>query len=1290
MRRPRTLHLSMIVAWTAILGVILWLGTHPYLFTPYVSRLISQNLLHMKEGGLEVRNARIRLFEGIDLFGVSMTLTGDHGALTLATADTMEVDFSLSGALGEVTRLRRVSVTNPRIFVRSPSREDSTHVNRPFLNGGLILPVVILDQLEIDGADLTVTGPDGRLRERVSNLNWMGAVDTRQGISLRIRGWDMDWATHESHLESIRGEVTIDEDGVTTNRLWGSLNGHPVDVRGHYGWDKSLDLDVQGQGLSIAEVENLLDQNIGFKALGEVDATLKTYGDTLVYAGVFSGVLEGYEMKNISGRALIMPDKVVLEDMSGIVNGATFVGGGSFDIRDPEAVSFVLSGEVAQADLAKGLIIGEDDLPSTDGHGTLKIEHTDQPMWTRVTGTMQDGYIDILPFTSCQLDVVATPDSVVFNGIHLQDKDLIIDLHGSTDADEVFTGVVNLSSANLATLPASLGWPEVTGMGGGSGTLRGRVDQMTFSGRVGGQNIGLSDLKVQTVLAHLVVDNVLGAPQIAGRFSGRGMSVGGVPLGDFRGAGWADSLGNARMDSLHTVLGDTVVSLAFATEVHDSVRVFSVPHFRVELEGTPWSFTDTVGFSLGAGSFTLPPMVLSSPQGSLAVRGSSLGDSLLEGDLRLENFDLALLNPFVQSSQALAGRVTAAMQVTGKPQTPVLAIEGDLVDAPFALAHVDSLHFVGGFSQGVVDIEDFNLKSQYGRLLATGTVAHPGAAVQDFWAGASLDLDVEIPDGDWAFMEQFALPALDRLAGKFSGAIHVGGRTDDPLCQGNLQSAPFNIHWLHLDRMEGSVYVDRQTLVLGDLQGHKDQLTLRGRVEVPLQLDFLSEPVSPLDGPFYMRLVIPENSDLGPLSTATNAFADCSGRGEGEVTIAGPLDHPLYQGKIAIRDAGFVLQDLEEVYHEVSCTGEFNGDDLIIQNIDGHEGLKGRLRGDGSVHFNGLILDTFALDLRLDRFLVASIPDLAVIVSGSSGRMVGVKVGPDSLLVPRFEGSLKIDKALYSGDFSEKEGVVDPLVATVAPDWMADLHLHADPRVARIVNGEMELDMGGDLDLIRDEEGMNLRGSLDINKGRLIVFNNNFEVLKGRLDFSSELGFDPRVDIEAQTKYRLRSKYSSNSIIEHIGVQISGSLFQPVINFTSERGYSREAIQRMLLGLQPEATPEGDSGRLANTSITAGFNLLEREIAQELDIFDTFEINQIQRERDTGGMGLDPLIGVGKYIGSDLYLKYAQGIRQNDRDVLVEYQINNHLLLQSEIRRRIDENQGEPTYNLDLKYRFEY
>ena len=72
----------------------------------------------------------------------------------------------------------------------------------------------------------------------------------------------------------------------------------------------------------------------------------------------------------------------------------------------------------------------------------------------------------------------------------------------------------------------------------------------------------------------------------------------------------------------------------------------------------------------------------------------------------------------------------------------------------------------------------------------------------------------------------------------------------------------------------------------------------------------------------------------------------------------------------------------------------------------------------------------------------------------------------------------------------------------------------------------------------------------------------------------------------------------------------------------------------------------------------------------------------------------DPLIGVGKYMSlfneEDLYVKYAMGFSQNDRDIVIEYQINDHLVLQSELRRRLDEYQGQDTYNMDLLYRFEY
>jgi autotransporter translocation and assembly factor TamB len=187
------------------------------------------------------------------------------------------------------------------------------------------------------------------------------------------------------------------------------------------------------------------------------------------------------------------------------------------------------------------------------------------------------------------------------------------------------------------------------------------------------------------------------------------------------------------------------------------------------------------------------------------------------------------------------------------------------------------------------------------------------------------------------------------------------------------------------------------------------------------------------------------------------------------------------------------------------------------------------------------------------------------------------------------------------------------------------------------------------------------------------------------------VGLTPRVDIEAETTVRVnRAVGGGGSNLERITVDVTGTLYEPVLSFSSESGYAREGIERMLLGLSPYPNDPEGRGDLRGASIAAGLNLLEREIATELDLIDTFDIDAMEREQVDGTGTLHPLIGVGKYLGSDLYIKYAQGLSRADRDLLIEYQISDRLLLQSEIRRRIDELQGNTTYTLDLKYRMEY
>ncbi len=1152
MRLLRPSQIPVLVAWLVIVGVLVWLSTHPRVVAPYAARLVSRHLLRIEEGGIRVRDFRLRPFEGVDLYGVTVTLPSRSGGMTLVGADTVLVDFKPGEVLGSPPRVRRVTVVGPEVYVRA-GRPDPLKPAVP--PGPPRLPRLVIDHLDVSGAYLEFSDAEGRLSQRITRLDLRGAVGSTSAVTLLLRGTDVEWETHASVLTGLRGEVRVDNEGISVDELSGSLNGHAVRVAGSRKWSGDLDLDASASGVSVAEISALIDQDIGFNATGDVDGTFRTVGEDLVFEGVFSGLLEGFRLSGLGGQVVIGKRTVVLQGMSGRVNDAGFLGGGTIDISDPANVTFVLEGDVTDVDLAKGLVPGEEDLPPTFGHGRMRIEHADSPQWTRVSGELLDGRIDILPFDVCLVDVTATPDSVFFDRIEVWYEDLHGLLTGAADSSGQFAGNLSAASEDLASLPAHWGWPRLDGRLTGLGTVEGPIEHLQFAGWLDLHDFRVGEVGAERAEAALVIDDALGEQEFSAGIEGDGFRLGAVPLGRFSLWGGA-SLRGAEIDTFTTQLGDTTVSLRLRAAFSDSVQTFAVESFAVGLEGTDWQLQEPAVIAVGDGFLSFPDLEIASDQGSLAAGGHYERDRVVAGSLQLAGFDLGLLSPFTRGDAPLAGRLSADVVVGGVPDNPLISLEVDLHDAPFALARIDTLHLEAGFSQGAFDIRTLRLATNYGHVRASGQVAHPGADATDFWPGAELDLELSFRHCDWEFLEQFRIPALDRLAGFFDGDLTLAGTTDDPLIRGQLESAPFHVHWLHLDKLSGEIWADRDALVLGRLRGNKFGLALSGRIELPMELDLLSEPVTPLDGPFYMQLEIPPDSDLAPLAAATNAFVQASGRGEASVVVSGPLSHPLYQGRLKLRDTGFVIRNLEEIYADASCDGEFRGDELLVTDIHGREGLRGEFRGEGRVVFKGLELQTFDIRLDVDRFLVASLPDLRMVVNGRDARLTGVKVGPDSLLVPKFSGDLEVVKGRYTGNFGESAGGVDPLQATVAPDWLADLHLSGEPRTARIVNREMELDLGGDLNLVRDEAGLYLRGALDVNAGQLIVFNNKFKVERGRLDFSRDLGFDPRMDMDAGTSYRLRSQYSSNSVIEHIGVHVAGTLNEPVITFTSERGYT--------------------------------------------------------------------------------------------------------------------------------------
>jgi len=1275
---------TLLVALMLMAAAVGWVITHPDLLTPYFAKLATRHLLRDSDGDLQIGAFSGNMLKGLTLYDVTLSLRGERGAAIDVGVDTLSVDYSFGELLRSPLRLRRVAVSGAVCLARrgDVSPDDATvEPGSPFK-----LPRFRVDDLEIVRSTITLSGPRGRIEEEVRDIAWRGTVKADNALTLTCRSGDLDWVSRASRFKALSGHLTVDDSRLSTEQLLCTLNGHAMTAAGDRRHNGDLSLRLTANGLSTPEIEDLIDMQLGFMAEGDTRLELTTRADSLWLDIDFQGKLEGYRLEGMQGRGLLADDVLTWRHLEGRINGAWFTGHGRFDVGDPDDVYFRLTGDVADVDLAKDLV-PDIELPESDGWGWLSLWRRDSTNQTRVSGWLRDGYIAAVPFDSVSVSIEGDNTGVTFHAMELFHADQTAHLTGYADTSGAFLGRLEIEARDLATLPGEWPTPPLAGALQASGTLTGQDPVYDFTGVVAIASLELGPIRMDDCRADITVENILGLPEVSAEIAGTSLICAGARLGAFTTGGVVTSEA-AILHHFNAQNGDTTLVFRAQADFEPSGVDYYLPQLEFVLEGNRWRLEEPARFKTGAGFFSLEPTALVSDYGALHASGvwDESGDQL-DGEVVLDRFDLDLVNSFITGGGELNGNLTAVLSLGGTPYEPLLGLEARLEACSLPLATIDSLTVAALFYDDSLDIRRLDLHSNHGRVKGNGVLTHKDVDPEEFWPGASLDLHLDIIDGDWAFIDQFAIPSLDRVAGTFDSSLDVGGTTYAPDIEGRIVSTPFHVHWLHLDELTGSVSYDDGQLTLGALQGRKETLALTGRLEIPLELDFHTEPVSPLDGPFYMQITIPPESDLTPLASVCNAFVESAGRGGLELIVSGPAEHPYYSGSVEIAEASCVIRGLSEVYRDVSCTGRWQGDILTISDIQGREGARGTLTGDGTLTFKGLELERFDFQLAADRFLVASIPELRALVRSDNLALTSVKVGPDSLIVPRFSGDIEVIEARYVGDFSEQPSLSDPRVGTVAPDWLADLTLRAPRSSGRVVNSTMELDLGGDVRLVRDLDGMYLRGTMAINRGHLPVFNNDFKVTRGFLDFSQEVGVIPTIDMTAETSVRLPAPQDATRRLEKIYVDVTGSAMAPSVAFRSESGYARANIERMLLGLSPHATDAQTDSAIRQGTMAAGFNLLEREVAAELDLVDTFDIES-GRVREDGTTQM--LIGVGKYIGRDLYVKFAQAVTDQDREVLVEYQISDHLLLQSEITRRLDEALGNTTYSVDLKYRFEY
>jgi hypothetical protein len=1275
---------TLIVAWFLLLAIVWVIGTHPALMMPYLSKLASNHFLRGSGSNLTVQNWSGSLLGDLQLHGVNLELQLENDASVYMTVDTLSLQYGFLDLVKQPVRFSGVHANGVDLFASRGTQVVSS--NQTLRVNPFRMPKMSIGHATVENMNISLSDHDGKIIQSIPELNWTGSVVVDNDIEVKSIDSDIYLESQNTELDHLSGIVKYSDSAISFIGLTVDADSTSYEIDGHRMHSGELDLSIIGHRVVIQDVEELLDMSLGFEASGDVDLAITGRLDSLVLDVNYDGVLEDYRLKKMHGLCLFKDNILSWSEISTEINGAEFNGDGFFDVSNND-VYFELQGSASNINLAEGFVPGV-VLPQSNAAGSISIKRSDSNNETIITASVKDGHISILPFEECRVLVVANSTGVDIQQLDVQYKDLNLIFSGVVDTTGYFDGSLNAKSSNLASLPQEWGVPVSEGSAILSGKVSGTDPVFDFDGQATLSEISLPPLSVNSGDWEIVVKDLLGDWGVSANAKGGGLNLRGLDLGNYRFEGVAGA-DYARVHSFHSTLGDTTISARGQATYQDSLSSYYIPEFTINVEGSSWQLENPVMLEFSPETVAVDSFAIASEFGALRCAGTiDRSSDLLDGSLFLTGFDMSMLSPLAgEKGKHLSGELSAELLCGGTASNPVFDLQATLVGSEFPLAVIDSLTVSSIYDNGNLEVNNLELYSNHGDAKLNGLVKSEAGKLTEFWDKAVLDLDVYINNGNWSFLDQFQIPALDRIAGVFNGSINVSGDTEFPVFDGQLESGPFDIHWVHLDQLQSRISYSDDQLVLAKLAGNKDDLSLTGRIELPLHLDFKSVPVEIKDGPLYMSFDLPSKSNLEPLSRATNGFVKSSGRGVANLVIAGPASHPEWTGTVSVQNGHCVMVNQQEVYRGLDIYGVWSGDILKVDLLAGREGERGTITGGGKVRFDGLSLSGFDLGFNVDRFLIATIPEVQAIGKSDNIHLLGVKVGPDSLLVPKFVGDLEIIKGRYVGDFTETPGAVDPTIGTVAPDWLADINIHAPNRTVHIKNKAMELTLGGDVRLVQDIEGLYLRGNMGIDHGRLMAFNNEFKITDGSLDFSREVGIFPLIDIVAETSIRLPSQDGGSRRLEKVYVDVAGTALEPVISFRSDSGYARTNIERMLLGLSPHATDTEMLAGLQTVSMSAGFNLLEREIATELDVIDTFDIISNQNRLDGT---TQTLIGVGKYIGRDLYVKVAQALTDTDREMLMEYQITDHLLLQSEMSQRQDEALGATTFSIDVKYRIEY
>lgn len=406
-----------------------------------------------------------------------------------------------------------------------------------------------------------------------------------------------------------------------------------------------------------------------------------------------------------------------------------------------------------------------------------------------------------------------------------------------------------------------------------------------------------------------------------------------------------------------------------------------------------------------------------------------------------------------------------------------------------------------------------------------------------------------------------------------------------------------------------------------------------------------------------------------------------------KMDISGHTDKPDIKGFIDISNGVLPLPEYGINYNELRLKASLDNNQIIIDSLYMRH-LNGSMVAQGSLRLDSSLLkgsiESSDLSIKARQFYLTHHRDFEIQIDADAF----FKDEDDS---PRFGGTMNVLRSSFNlpaiikmtdsgSDLNdplliqaikdaEKEGgeliidtsFVQPIPEKPKSNLMDKLSgtLRVDiPRNTWIRSLDMQMELYGQLDVVKNSNIFELFGSIGIHRGFYTLYGKRFAIKEGELSFSGGEDFNPSVNLQATYSFRDRARLK-----RILNLKVSGTAKSPDIAFELDGSSIPEAdAMAYLLFGQPFEELNYSNQEGVNNAIPS--RLLNSVLSSQLSktIGSSLKLDMI--EIDAGDNWQNTTFMVGKYITNNLFVTYQHRFGESGNEsvspetITLEYELS--------------------------------